>query len=151
MVGNKGLEPLRYRHQSLNLACLPIPPIPHVRRPSSAFRTFLHNDSHRCLPTFVPSCTTTKRRIISFLFYKLLTNSLATQEGFEPSRYCYQRLLRPSCMPFHHQALLICRSIFLIIFLLSFPLELSLALRIFSSSILFIFQRLLTYILVCIR
>ena len=99
MVGNKGLEPLRYRHQILNLACLPIPPIPHVRRPSSAFRTFLHNDNHRRIPTFVPSCTTTKRRIISFLFYKLLTNSLATQEGFEPSRYCYQRILNPPRMP----------------------------------------------------
>ena len=99
MVGNKGLEPLRYRHQILNLACLPIPPIPHVRRPSSAFRTFLHNDNHRRLPTFVPSCTTTKRRIISFLFYKLLTNSLAAQEGFEPSRYCYQRILSPPRMP----------------------------------------------------
>ena len=99
MVGNKGLEPLRYRHQILNLACLPIPPIPHVRRPSSAFRTFLHNDNHRRLPTFVPSCTTTKRRIISFLFYKLLTNSLATQEGFEPSRYCYQRNLNPARLP----------------------------------------------------
>ena len=99
MVGNKGLEPLRYRHQILNLACLPIPPIPHVRRLSSAFRTFLHNDNHRRLPTFVPSCTTTKRRIISFLFYKLLTNSLAAQEGFEPSRYCYQRILSPPRMP----------------------------------------------------
>ena len=100
MVGNKGLEPLRYRHQILNLACLPIPPIPHVRQPSSsAFRTFLHNDNRRRLPTFVPSCTTTKRRIISFLFYKLLTNSLATQEGFEPSRYCYQRILSPPRIP----------------------------------------------------
>ena len=45
MVGNKGLEPLRYKHQNLDLACLPIPPIPHVWRPSSsAIRIFLYND-----------------------------------------------------------------------------------------------------------